>query len=195
MMVKSPKIKHIFLLVLLVAGLGLAAAPRAARASGDETFDKEEIYDEAARFFGETTEGLAKVIEKIFADEGRPNAYIVGEEASGAIGVGLRYGKGELHRKGAAAIPVFWQGPSIGFDLGGDASKVFVLVYKLERTADLFQRFPTVDGRLYFVAGVGANIQRSGDVTLAPIRTGVGLRAGANVGYTHYTREHSWIPF
>ncbi len=195
MMVKAPKIKHIFLLALLVVGLAVAPGPRGAWATEDETFDKDEIYNEAAQFFGETTEGLAKVIEKIFADEGRPNAYIVGEEASGAIGVGLRYGKGKLHRKGGVALPVYWQGPSIGFDLGGDASKVFVLVYKLERTADLFQRFPTVDGRLYFVAGVGANVQRSGDITLAPIRTGVGLRAGANVGYTHYTRKHSWVPF
>lgn len=188
------EVRRWLVLVLLAAGLTLGPG-LGAGAAEDDTFDKNEIYDEAAQFFGKTTEGLAKVIEKIFEDEGRPNAFITGEEGSGAIGIGLRYGKGKLHRKGGPSIPVYWQGPSIGFDVGGDASKVFVLVYNLERADDLFQRFPSVDGRLYFVAGVSANIQRAGEITLAPIRTGVGLRAGANVGYTHYTRKHSWVPF
>lgn len=92
-------------------------------------------------------------------------------------------------------MPVFWQGPSIGWDFGGNASKVFTLVYKIENTNDLFQRYPGVDGSLYFVAGVGVNYQRNGNITLAPIRTGVGLRAGASVGYLHYTMKESWIPF
>ncbi len=131
----------------------------------------------------------------MFEDQGRPNGFIKGEEASGAIAFGLRYGKGTLHRKAAAARKVYWQGPSIGFDFGGNASKVFVLVYGLERIDELYRRFPGVDGSFYFVAGVGVNYQRAEGITLAPIRTGVGLRAGVNVGYLHYTRQHSWLPF
>ena len=137
------------------------------------------------------------MVQKVFEEQGRPNGYISGEELSGAIGVGVSYGKGKLvlkRHRSQASYQVYWQGPSIGFDLGGNASKVFVLVYNLERVGSLFQRFPAVDGSLYFVAGVGVNYQKSGDVILAPIRTGVGFRAGVNVGYMHYTREHSWVP-
>lgn len=158
-------------------------------------YTAEEIVNVAGNFFGETTEGLAKVIERVFAEQGKPVAYIAGEEASGAIGVGLRYGRGTLTYPDGGNMPVFWQGPSIGWDFGGNASKVFTLVYKLRNTHDLFQRYPGVDGSLYFVAGVGVNYQRNGDITLAPIRTGVGLRAGASVGYLHYTMKESWIPF
>jgi hypothetical protein len=158
-------------------------------------YTAQEIVNVAGNFFGETTEGLAKVIERVFAEQGKPVAYITGEEASGAIGVGLRYGRGNLIYPDGGNMPVFWQGPSIGWDFGGNASKVFTLVYKLQNTHDLFQRYPGVDGSLYFVAGVGVNYQRNADITLAPIRTGVGLRAGANVGYLHYTMKESWIPF
>jgi hypothetical protein len=161
----------------------------------DDTYSAEEITAKAKGFFGDTTEGLAKAIEKVFADHGRPNAYILGEEVSGAIGVGLRYGEGTLNRKTAKSRKVYWQGPSIGWDLGGNASKVFTLIYHLKKTDDIFQRYPGVDGSFYFVAGVGVNYQQSGDVILAPIRTGVGLRAGANIGYLHYNKEHSWLPF
>ncbi len=183
-------------LVLLLL-FALAWSPPAHGAEGaesDETYDQNEILEAATDFFGATTEGLAKVIEKAFADHGRPNAYITGEEVSGAIGIGLRYGRGELHRKGGGGRKVYWQGPSIGFDFGGNASKVFVLVYHLQNGEQLFQRFPAVDGSIYFVAGVGVNYQQSGDVILAPIRTGVGLRSGINIGYMHYTKEHSWLP-
>ncbi|MEX2644428.1 MAG: DUF1134 domain-containing protein [Acetobacterales bacterium] len=164
-------------------------------ALADDTYSRDEILAKAEGFFGDTTEGLAKAVERVFEDQGRPNAIIIGEEVSGAIGVGLRYGKGTLERKGGYSGPIFWQGPSIGFDLGGNASKVFVLAYKLGATDDIYQRFPGVDGSFYFVAGVGVNYQQSGDIVLAPIRTGVGLRAGASIGYLHYSREHSWIPF
>jgi hypothetical protein len=164
-------------------------------AVGPETYSKEETMAAAEKFFGGTTSGLAKVIEKAFSENGRPNAYIVGNEGSGAIIVGLRYGEGTLYYKGGGSMKVFWQGPSVGWDLGGNAAKVFTLVYNLHWTKDLFQRFPGVDGSLYFIAGVGLNYQRAGDITLAPIRTGVGLRAGANVGYLSYTRHKSWNPF
>jgi hypothetical protein len=178
-------------LVLILAATPLAPA----RATEHDTFSYDEILNKAQDFFGTTTEGLAKAIEKVFADQGRPNAYIEGEEVSGAFVVGLRYGRGTLVRKGQAGIPVFWQGPSVGFDIGGNAAKTLTLVYHLAETDEIFQRFPGVDGSFYFVAGVGVNYQKAGNVTLAPIRTGVGLRAGANVGYLHYGRKHSWVPF
>ncbi len=160
----------------------------------EQTFTKNAVLGAAENLFGGTSESLATVVEKVFADLGEPNAYIAGEEFSGAIGVGLRYGRGDLNRKGTDGRKVFWQGPSVGFDLGADASKVFVLVYDLADTETLFKRYPAIDGSFYFVAGVGANYHRSNGVVLAPIRTGVGLRAGVNVGYLHYTREHSWVP-
>ena len=160
-----------------------------------QTYTREEILNSAKTFFGGTTSELAKLVEKAFSDYGAPVAYIEGEEGSGAFIVGLRYGQGYLQYKGGGRGPVFWQGPSIGFDYGGNASKVFTLVYNLRRTDQLFQRFPGVEGSLYVVAGFGLNYQRTGEVTLAPIRTGVGLRAGANVGYVHYTREPSYLPF
>ncbi len=165
-----------------------------AMAFGDETYAEEDVLAAATGFFGETSEGLASVIQKVFDDLGEPNAFIAGEEVSGAIGIGVRYGRGELNRSNGETRNVFWQGPSIGFDFGGNASKVFVLVYSLGETEQLFKRYPAVDGSIYFIAGVGANYHQSGNVVLAPIRTGVGLRAGINIGYMHYTRKHSWLP-
>ena len=179
--------------VILALALAIALCG-GARAASDDTYDEDSVLQAASGFFGETSESLAMVIQKIFADHGRPKGYIAGQEFGGALGIGLRYGEGTLHSKGSGEHKVYWQGPSIGFDIGGDASKVFILVYHLEDQSQLFRRYPAVDGSLYLVAGVGANYQQSGQVILAPIRTGVGLRAGLNVGYTHYTRAHSWIP-
>ena len=186
---------RVLMVTAVVAALALLAGPSPARAADDGTFSENEILAKATGFFGETTEGLAKAIQKVFAEQGRPNAYIAGEEVSGAVGVGLRYGNGMFHRKTPGGRKVYWQGPSIGWDIGANASKVFVLVYKLNDVEDLFQRFPGVEGSFYFVAGVGVNYQQSGDIVLAPIRTGVGLRAGANIGYLHYGKKHSWLPF
>jgi hypothetical protein len=135
------------------------------------------------------------VVEKIFGDLGKPNAYITGEEVSGAVAVGLRYGDGRLYRKGQGSVKVYWQGPSIGFDIGANASKSFTLVYNLGRTEEIYQRFPGVEGTYYFIAGIGVNYQRSGRISLAPMRTGVGVRAGVNAGYLSYSRERSWLPF
>lgn len=162
---------------------------------GPQTYTQDETMAAAKNFFGGTTEGLAKAIEKVFSENGRPNAYIVGNEGAGAFIVGLRYGEGTLYYKGGGSMKVYWQGPSVGWDFGGNASKVFTLVYNLHWTRDLFQRFPGVDGSLYIVAGVGLNYQRANNITLAPIRTGVGLRAGANVGYLSYSEKKTWIPF
>lgn len=182
-------------LAMLVFAQSAAADDPPKYPVSQEPYSAEEIAKAANSFFGTTTEGLADIIERVFKQQGRPNAYIVGEEAGGAFAIGLRYGKGTLQYKGGEAIEVFWQGPSIGWDFGGNAARVLTLVYNLQTTNQLFQRYPGVDGSAYFVAGVGVNYQRAGTVTLAPIRTGVGFRLGANVGYLHYTPEQSWIPF
>ncbi|HEY4079873.1 MAG TPA: DUF1134 domain-containing protein [Burkholderiaceae bacterium] len=185
-------------LLQLSAGLSLALPGVSSLASDsdeDKTYDQDSVLHEATEFFGNTTEGLAKVIEKAFKEQGRPNAYIKGQEASGALTVGLRYGEGELIVKGGGGRKLYWAGPSIGFDAGGNASKVFTLIYKLPRADAIFQRFPGVDGSLYYIGGAGINYQRRNGITLAPIRLGVGLRAGASVGYVHYTREKHVNPF
>lgn len=183
-----------FLQSVLLAGL-MAAVPVLAADDQKDTYDQDSIIKDATEFFGSTTEGLAKVIEKAFKDHGRPNGYIKGEEASGAVTIGLRYGNGTLTLKKGASRKVYWQGPSIGFDFGGNASKVFILVYHLPATEKLFQRYPAVDGSFYYVGGVGINYQQRGDIILAPIRLGVGLRAGASIGYMHYTKTKTLNPF
>ena len=169
------------------------SAPAVAPAAG-QTYSSEELAREASKFFGESSESVALAIERTVSDYGRPVAYIFGNEGSGAVVIGLRFGEGTLQYKGGGSTKVYWQGPSVGWDFGGSASKVFTLIYNLEDTSQLFQRFPAVDGSLYVVAGMSVNYQRSGDIVLAPIRTGVGLRAGASLGYIHYTRERSFIP-
>ena len=189
----SRRLVQAFLLVLLAAFWLLQTTP--ARAAEDNTYDQDSILKEAEAFFGETTEGLAKVIEKAFKEQGRPVGYIKGEELSAAITVGLSYGKGDLQLKNGQSAKVFWQGPSVGFDLGLNASKVFVLVYNLTDKNAIYQRFPGVDGSLYWVAGVGMNYQQRQNIVLAPIRLGVGWRAGASVGYMHYTKERTYNPF
>ena len=160
-----------------------------------KTYTAQETIQAANDFFGGTTQGLATAIQKAFSELGEPDAYIVGNEGSGAVIVGLRYGSGTLQYKGGGSMPVYWQGPSVGWDFGGNASKVFMLVYNLHWTNELFHRYPGVDGSLYLVAGVGLNYMRSDGITVAPIRTGVGLRAGANVGYVTFTRQQTWNPF
>lgn len=177
----------------LAAAAGSAALPQAAWAADE--YERGEIADAASDFFGMTTEAVAQVVERVFSDLGKPNAYIEGEEASGAIGVGLRYGDGYLKRKRFRPAKVYWQGPSIGFDVGANASKCFTLVYNLRKLDDLYQRFPGVEGSYYLIAGIGVNYQRSGRISLAPMRTGLGLRAGVNAGYLSYTQERSWLPF
>ncbi|NQV21534.1 MAG: DUF1134 domain-containing protein [Rhodospirillales bacterium] len=164
------------------------------QADGD-TYDEGTIFDAASNFFGGSTEGLAKVIQKVFNDLGQPNAYIAGEEISGAFVVGLRYGDGKLTHIKLGERRVYWKGPSAGFDFGGNASKSFTLIYHLNELDPLFQRFPGIDGSIYYVGGVGVNYQQRNDIILAPIRLGVGLRAGVNVGYLHYTENRSWNPF
>ncbi|MBI1383921.1 MAG: DUF1134 domain-containing protein [Rhizobiales bacterium] len=161
----------------------------------DGTYDSDEIAAAGHRFFGKITTGLAKVIEYAFQRAGRPNGYILGEEAGGAFVAGLRYGEGTLYTKNAGEHVVYWQGPSIGYDFGAEGSKTMILVYNLHHPADIYNMFGGVDGSAYLVGGVGVTFQKHGHVTLAPIRSGVGVRLGANVGYLRYTRRPTWNPF
>ncbi|WP_299641837.1 DUF1134 domain-containing protein [Devosia sp.] len=160
-----------------------------------EPYSREEIVNNVSDFMGVTAEAAGGAVEKVFSKNGRPTAYIAGEEGSGAIGIGARYGRGLLYMKGREPIEVFWQGPSIGWDFGGNASRVFTLCYDLQEPEVIFQRFPGVEGSAYFVGGLGVNYQKANGVTLAPIRAGVGLRLGANVGYLAYSRKRSILPF
>jgi hypothetical protein len=183
-------------LVLAVAIVPvMAGATEKTGSKSSKTYNQKETLAEAEAFFGEGAKGIADVVAKAFKDQGEPSAFIKGEEAGGAIGVGLRYGKGTLVTKSGANMPLYWQGPSIGFDIGGNAAKTFVLIYNLNDTEKLFQRYPGVEGSLYFVGGVGMNYARSGDVTVAPMRFGVGWRQGASVGYMHFTKEKRINPF
>jgi len=161
----------------------------------DEDFTPEEILDAGHRFFGTVTKGLADVVEYAFSRQGYPNGYILGEEAGGAFVAGLRYGEGMLYTKHIGRHKVFWQGPSIGYDFGAEGSKTMILVYDIQHPAELYHRFAGVDGSAYLVGGVGLTFQKNGPVVLAPIRSGVGLRLGANVGYLKYTRRPTWNPF
>ncbi|MBL9012300.1 MAG: DUF1134 domain-containing protein [Alphaproteobacteria bacterium] len=159
-----------------------------------DQYRQEEITGAVENFFGVTSQGAAEVVERVFGDLGRPNAYIAGEEAALAVAVGLRYGEGWLYRRNKDPLQVFWTGPSVGFDVGANASKCFTLVYNLGSLDELFRRFPGAEGSYYFIAGIGVNYLRAGEVTLAPMRTGVGARAGVNIGYVNITREREWVP-
>ena len=169
-------------------------APDAKDKASDLKYTANEITEAGANFFGITTEAMAKGVQHVFADLGEPDAYIKGDEGSGAFVVGVRYGSGWLVRKTREPQQVYWKGPSIGFDVGADASKVFTLIYNLREDRRLIQRFPGVEGSFYLVAGLGVNYQRSGGVTLAPIRNGVGLRAGVNAHYQVYSDRRDWFP-
>ena len=160
-----------------------------------ETYNRDEIVNNVSDFLGVGAEAAGGAIERVFQDNGKPTAYIAGEEASGAFVGGARYGRGLLYMKNREPIEVFWQGPSIGWDFGGNASRVFTLCYNLQYPEVIFQRFPGVEGAAYFIAGLGVNYLRSDEVTIAPIRTGVGLRLGANVGYLGFSRKQRMLPF
>ncbi len=166
-----------------------------ATSTAGDTFEREDLIGAAEGVFGRGAEGLAGIIENILKDQGKPNAYIAGREAAGAFVVGLRYGSGVMNHRVEGQQPVYWTGPSVGFDVGGDATKVFVLVYNLYDSKELFRRFPAAEGRAYFVGGFSASYLRRGDVVLIPVRLGVGWRLGANVGYMRFSEKQRWLPF
>lgn len=191
------------LALMAATGLGFAAHAQENTGAGQpgsysedaDGYSREEVVDAVSDFFGVTAEAAAAVVERVFSDLGRPVGYVAGEEVAAAVGVGLRYGEGYLTMRDGRREHVYWQGPSIGFDTGGNASRVFVLVYRMNDPDQIFRRFPGVEGTAYFVGGMGVNYQRADGITLAPIRSGVGLRAGANVGYLAYSRRRNWLPF
>jgi len=185
-----------FLRSLVVFGLALAiwqVDPAPARANSE--FTAQEIIDKGHDFFGAASGGVAAAIETIFARYGVPNGYILGEEGSGAIVGGLTYGEGTLFTKNAGDHTLFWQGPSIGWDFGGQGSRTMMLVYDLGTVDQIYHRFVGVAGSAYLVAGAGFNVMRHGNVLLIPVRTGVGARLGVNIGYLKVTSRPTWNPF
>ncbi len=192
---------------LILSGLATAGLGACTTTSGDGsgpgvtqdrsigTYTVEEIKTQTSDFLGVAAESVGQVVERVFRDQGQPTAYIAGEEGSGAIVAGLRYGRGLMYMKDKPSLEVFWQGPSIGWDWGGNASRVFTLCYNLYYPDMIFRRYPGVDGSAYLVGGLGVNYQRADGIVLAPIRTGVGLRLGANLGYLSYSRQRNVLPF
>ncbi|WP_394730751.1 DUF1134 domain-containing protein [Altererythrobacter sp. GH1-8] len=164
-------------------------------AEAETTYGEDDLIGAAGGVFGDGAKGLAKMIENLLKDQGRPNGYIVGREAGGAFVVGARYGSGTLHHKVEGERPVYWTGPSIGFDAGANASKTFVLVYNLFDTEELYERYPAGEGQVYVVGGLHASYLRKGDVVLIPIRMGAGLRLGVNAGYMKFSKKQNWLPF
>lgn len=191
------------LAALTLAACATATAPQTARPLSTEnvyseevdTFSDAEMAEAVADFFGVTSEAAATTVERIFADQGEPVGYIAGQEGSGAFGVGLRYGQGYLTMKSGGSYPLYWQGPTLGFDVGGDASRVFMLVYNLPSPDYIFRRYPGVEGSGYFIGGMGVQYLSADGVTIAPITSGAGLRLGANVGYLVISPEQRINPF
>ena len=172
-----------------------SSAERQARDEAANTYAQKDVLNAAEGVFGKGAAGLAGLVEKVFKDQGQPNAYISGREAGGAVVVGVRYGSGTLFHKVEGQRPVFWTGPSVGFDLGANGAKTFVLVYNLYDSQELFKRFPAAEGNVYVVGGFTASYLRWKDVVLIPIRLGVGWRLGANIGYMRFSEKSRWSPF
>jgi hypothetical protein len=211
--------QHLLLHLALVAMLfgGLEAAPARAQQAADATpvvpqqlpqsspvlpqppganrYSSNEVIDAGHRFFGGVSRELASIIEKAVSQWGLPNGYILGEEASGAFIGGLRYGEGRLYTKNAGDLRVFWQGPSLGFDYGADGARTMMLVYNLPRTEAIFDRFGGIAGSAYLVGGFGMTALTGNDIVVVPIRSGLGLRLGANLGYLKFTERPTWNPF
>ncbi len=168
---------------------------QAQQGSVSDTFSGDELIDRGGEFFGGVAQGLVSLVERAVSQFGLPNAYILGEEGSGAIFAGARYGEGTMYTRNQGEHPIYWQGPTLGFDFGGDGSKVMMLVYNLPSISDVFGRYPGVDRSAYGIGGLGMTVLKYGDVVMVPIRSGVGARLGVNVGYLKFTQEPTWNPF
>ncbi|WP_224703438.1 DUF1134 domain-containing protein [Devosia aquimaris] len=188
-------LKRFALIIALVAAV-LAPLPAAhAQGSLSDSYSGSELVDSGKQFFGSASQGLASVVERAVSQFGLPNGYVLGEDAGGALFAGARYGEGVLYTRNAGEYNLYWQGPSIGFDVGGDGSKVMMLVYSLNQIQDVLGRFAGVDGSAYIVGGFGMTVIKRGNVVIVPIRSGVGARLGINVGYLKFTAEPTWNPF
>jgi hypothetical protein len=188
--------------ILRIAGfivlLCFGAEPSAAQSTPQQAnvdYSPREIVDAGSRFFGGVSSGLAHLVEHAVSQWGLPNGYILGQEATGAFVGGLRYGKGTLFTKNAGDLAVYWQGPSLGWDFGGDGARTMMLVYNLPATGAVYQRFGGVAGSAYFVGGLGMTVLSANGMVVVPIRSGMGLRLGANIGYLKFTPEPTWNPF
>lgn len=182
-------VRSLFAFAAILIALGLPVPSQASE------YTAREIIDSGHRFFGATSGGLASVVEQIFSSYGLPNGYVLGEEGSGAFVGGLTYGEGMLYTKNAGDHQLFWQGPSLGVDFGGQGSRIMMLVYNLDSVDALYRRFAGVAGSAYVVAGVGFNVLKHDNILLVPVRTGVGARLGINVGYLKVTEQPTWNPF
>jgi hypothetical protein len=177
------------------AAVGLGATETLAQQGPPQRFTTNELVDNGHRFFGSMSRGLAQVVEEATKRWGQPNAYILGQEASGAFIAGARYGEGQMYTRNAGQQKIFWQGPSLGFDAGADGARTMMLIYNLPSTNGIFRRFGGVDGSAYFVAGFGFTALTADDVIVVPIRAGVGARLGVNLGYLKFTPSSTWNPF
>jgi hypothetical protein len=183
-------------LALVAILVGAGVGPLAAQTEpSQEHYEPNELLDAGHKFFGDAARGLATIIEKAVSQWGQPNGYVLGQEGGGAFVAGLRYGEGTLYTKNAGDLRVYWQGPSIGFDMGGDGARTMMLVYNLPRTDAVYQRFAGIDGSAYFIGGLGMTALTANNIVVVPIRAGVGLRLGANVGYLKFTPTATWNPF
>lgn len=172
-----------------------ATAEKPTFAGSETTYGEDDLIGAAEGVFGKGAEGLAGLIEDLLRKQGEPNAYIAGREGGGAFGIGVRYGSGTLYHKVEGNLPVYWTGPSIGFDVGANAANTFVLVYNLYDSEELYERYPAGEGQAYFVGGFNVSYLRKGDIVLIPIRVGAGLRLGVNAGYMKFSKKQRWLPF
>ena len=182
-------------LCLFVVGANLALAQSAPPPRHRDTFTAGEVVRAGHKFFGTVSQGLAQVVQEAFSRFGEPNGYVLGQEGGGAFVVGVRYGDGKLYTRNAGDLQVFWEGPSIGFDAGGEGARTMMLVYNLPSTDAIYQRFGGIDGSAYFIGGFGMTALTYNKIVVVPIRSGVGLRLGANVGYLKFTPKATWNPF
>jgi hypothetical protein len=178
-----------------VALIGWGLGPLAAQSAHDQRYSPNELVNAGHQFFGTISQGLANVIERAVSNWGQPNGYILGQEAGGAVVAGLRYGDGTLYTKNAGDLRVYWQGPSVGLDWGGEGARTMMLVYNLPRTDAVYQRFAGIDGSAYLIGGFGMTALTANKIVVVPIRSGVGLRLGANIGYLKFTPNATWNPF
>jgi len=183
------------LVVAILAAFPFEAVAQQRSRPGGGTFKPEELVTSGHRFFGTVSRGLALTIEEATRRWGEPNGYILGQEASGAFVGGLRYGEGVLYTRNAGDRKVFWQGPSVGFDFGGDGARTMMLVYQLPRVGSIYQRFAGIDGSAYFIGGFGMTALTANNIVVVPIRSGIGARLGVNIGYLKFTSRSTWNPF